>query len=246
MTETREHRLLGVISARGGSKGIPKKNIAAVAGHPLIAWTIAAAQESGVIDRLIVSTDDPDIEKVARQYGAETPFVRPAELATDTTPSTDVVLHAVEWLEHNQGYRPTHVLLLQPTSPLRSATDIREALRLALERRADSVVSVCPAQHHPLWMQNIDGEGHLRPFLAGREIPTRRQDLPPAYGLNGAIYLARRDWFLAHKRFYGEGTYAYVMPPERSLDVDTPWELSVAEMTLGKEVFRGDHHHCRS
>ena len=232
---------LALIPARGGSKGIPHKNLAPGGGRPLIAWTVAAARAAGPVDRVVVSTDDAVIAAVGRELGAEIPFLRPAELAQDDTPGIAPPLHALRWLEKHEGYRPALLLLLQPTSPLRTAEDIRAAVELLQARDADAVVSVTPVRKHPHWMKRLGAEGRLidAPALAhGLEaVPqrggTRRQDLPPLYAPNGAVYLARRDVLLDHGGWYTERTYAYVMPEERSLDIDTPWDLHLADLVLG-------------
>jgi len=222
--------LLGVISARGGSKSIPRKNIVDLAGKPLIAWTIEAALSSGVVDRLIVSTEDAEIAETARRYEAEVPFLRPAKLARDDTPGIEPVLHAVRWLEEHEGYRPAWVMLLQPTSPFRSADDIRAAVGMMCERGADAVVSVCEVEHHPYWVKRLCEGGRLATLVSLEGAYPSRQDLPSAVALNGAIYLIRRDVLLAQQTFYTERTYGYVMPRERSLDIDTPWDLYLAQL----------------
>ena len=157
--------LLALITARGGSKGLPRKNVLPLAGQPLIAWSIQAAQAAACRPRVVVSTDDEEIANAALAHGAEVPFLRPAHLAQDDSPHIDVILHAVHWLEHQRGYRPTWVLLLQPTSPLRLAQDIDQFLALARAQEANSVVSVREAPCHPYLAQTIDGRGRLRPFL---------------------------------------------------------------------------------
>lgn len=216
--------VLALIPARGGSKGIPRKNIAPIAGRPLIAWTIAAALAARV-DAVVVSTDDADIAEIARAAGASVPFLRPAALAQDDTPGLDPVLHALDMLP---GYE--QVMLLQPTSPLRTAADIDAALALG---RADalSVVSVTEAATHPYWTYTLDGEGRMVP-LVDADKGARRQDLPVVHALNGAIYLADAAWLRAGRRFVDGGTRAYVMPPERSVDIDTPFDWLVAEALL--------------
>jgi CMP-N,N'-diacetyllegionaminic acid synthase len=224
--------VLGLVPARGGSKSILNKNIALVAGKPLIAYTIEAARAAPSVSRLVVSTDSPEIAAVARTHGAEVPFLRPSELAQDDTPGIAPVLHAVRWLEEEQSYRPDYVVLLQPTSPLRAPGDIEAAMELAREREADAVVSVCPARDHPSWMKRIDACGRLADFGASGEAYTRRQDLPPAYALNGAVYVARRGVLLELQTFYTARTHAYIMPLERSLDIDTPWDMYLAELIL--------------
>ncbi len=223
---------LAIISARGGSKGIPGKNIRPVAGKPLIAWTIAAARESAVFQRIIVSTDSQEIAEAARQNGAEIPFMRPADLARDDTSGTDPVVHAVQWLELHENFISEWVMLLQPTSPLRASQDIRRAVALAEQKNADAVVSVAPVEDHPYWMKRIDTDGCLEDFIRLEKPINRRQDLPEVYALNGAIYLVRRTVLMAQETLFPQRTYALVMPRERSLDVDTPWDLYVADLIL--------------
>jgi N-acylneuraminate cytidylyltransferase/CMP-N,N'-diacetyllegionaminic acid synthase len=224
--------ILGIIPARGGSKSVPNKNIAAVAGRPLIAYTIRAALEARCIDRLIVSTDSEEIAEVACSLGAEVPFLRPPELARDSTAGIAPILHAIRWLDRNESYRPGLVACLQPTSPLRTARDIDAAVGLALDRNAEAVVSVAPVCSHPYWMKQIDAAGRLLDAAALPRPFKQRQELPRLYALNGAIYLARRDVLLDHETWYTERTFAYIMPPERSLDIDTPWELYLASLVV--------------
>ena len=224
--------ILGIIPARGGSKAIPRKNLAVLANKPLLAWTVEVAIQSDSLDRVVISTDDPEIAEVGKKLGAEVPFLRPREFATDRATSMDVILHAIRWFDENESYRPDHVLLLQPTSPLRTVTDIRKSIKLLLAKRADSVVSVCEAHQHPLWMKGINEEGKLVDLYPQSPTPTRRQDLPPVFALNGAIYLALRTFLLSERTFISERTYAYVMPENRSLDVDNPWDLHLADLIL--------------
>ena len=223
---------LALIPARSGSKGIPRKSTAPVAGRPLIAWTIAAAQGASAVNRIVVSTDDPTIANVSRSFGAEAPFLRPAELARDDTPGTFPALHALRWLDAHEDCRPEFFMLLQPTSPLRTSADIDAAVATLHRRRADSVVSVTPVAHPPHWMKRIVDGGRLTDYLTDLGTPACRQDLPAAYALNGAIYLIRREVFLARESWYSERTCAYVMPEERSLDVDSPWHLRIADLAL--------------
>jgi N-acylneuraminate cytidylyltransferase/CMP-N,N'-diacetyllegionaminic acid synthase len=223
-------QVLGVIPARGGSKGIPKKNLAALAGRPMIAWTIEAALRSRCLTRVIVSTDDQEIADISQRLGAEVPFLRPAELARDETPGIDPVLHLITWLETEADYHPEYVMLLQPTSPLRTTEDIDGAFRLATEHHCDSVISVSEADTHPYWMKRINDRGELEDFSPVPGKYSQRQDLPPAYKLNGAIYLVRTSRMLSDKTFYGHKTLPYIMPAERSLDVDSLWDLHVANL----------------
>jgi N-acylneuraminate cytidylyltransferase/CMP-N,N'-diacetyllegionaminic acid synthase len=222
----------GIITARGGSKGIPKKNITPLAGKPLIAWTIESAVQSPYLTRLIVSTDDPEIAEVAKQWGAGAPFLRPANLAQDDSPHVPVVIHAVEWLKLHEDIDFDYVLLLQPTSPLRSTTDIDNAVRLALDKDAESVVSVCESFSHPYLAKRVTSEGRLEDFVPRHDGYLRRQDLPPAFTLNGAIYLVRSEILFDKHTLFPERTYAYLMPQERSLDIDTPWHLYLTDLIL--------------
>jgi len=223
---------IGLITARGGSKSIPRKNIKLLAGKPLIAWTIQAALQCKELNRVIVSTDDEKIAEVARQWGAEVPFIRPYELARDDSSSISVVLHAIQWMEKNESYCPDHIMLLQPTSPLRTSEDIRQVLELAEKKLAVAVVSVCEAVHHPYDCKCVLADGTLEDFISKDVVYMRRQDLPPAYSLNGAVYLCQRMSLLRDQSFFPKGTIAYVMPKERSLDVDTPWDWYMAELIV--------------
>jgi CMP-N,N'-diacetyllegionaminic acid synthase len=162
----------------------------------------------------------------------EVPFLRPKELATDEALAPDVVLHTLDWLRQNEKYQPELILWLQPTSPLRTAGDIESAAQLLFEKEADAVVSVCPADHHPRWMKELDKDGIMTSWAKEGEIPQRRQELLPAYQLNGAIYLVRRQIMLEKRTFNPPATFAYVMPQERSLDVDTPWDIYLADLIL--------------
>jgi len=225
--------------ARGGSKGLPHKNVRPLAGKPLIAWTIEAAQRATALERVIVSTEDEEVAAVSRRCGAEVPFQRPAALARDETPGIDPVLHALEWLRAHGGYAPRWVLLLQPTSPLRSAEDINAAMALALKRKAEAVVGVTPVQHHPYWLKELAADGRLTHCVSPQQATLRRQELPPRYVVNGAVYLGRRDVVTARRSFYTERTFGYVMPPERSLDIDTAWDFHLAELVLKERTRHG-------
>lgn len=225
-------RTVALIPARGGSKGIPRKNLALLAGKPLIAWTIDAARQCAGIDRVIVSTEDEEIASACRGLGAEVPFLRPAALAEDASPAIDAVLHALNWMMKEMPEPPTHLLFLQPTSPLRTADDLARVLEIARTPDADGVVSVSPVHDHPYWTKTIDRAGNLSDFLPQDLKATRRQDLPEVFAVNGAIYLARIDVIRDRQTFYTGQTKAYVMPPERALDIDTPWDLHLANLIL--------------
>jgi CMP-N,N'-diacetyllegionaminic acid synthase len=217
--------VLGIIPARGGSKGLPRKNIVDLGGKPLIAWTILAAQESAYIDRLIVSTDDQEIADAARKWNCDVPFIRPDELAGDDASSVDVVIHALQTLDTDHDY----VVLLQPTSPFRTGADIDGCLEQCEQSNAPVCVSICNVDKSPYWMVSKDEQNNLRNILETPVPVSRRQDLPEVYALNGAVYAAEVDWIRANKAFLMENTLGYVMPRERSLDIDTEFDLSLAK-----------------
>lgn len=219
---TRSNHVLALITARGGSKGLPGKNVLFAAGKPLVAWTVEAALSAECVDRVVLSSDDDEIMAAARAAGCEVPFRRPVHLASDVATSIDVVLHALDQL---QGYE--YVVLLQPTSPLRTAADIDAAFELMLERAAPSCVSVCEADQSPYWMYRMTDDKRLQRLLPEIDGITRRQDLPPIYVLNGAIYISRIDWLRVNRSLVGSETVAYLMPKERSLDIDSAEDFDV-------------------
>lgn len=219
---------LAIIPARGGSKGIPGKNLAVLGGRPLLAWSIQAALSSKCLDRVVVSTDDPAIAEVALALGAEVPFLRPEDLSRDETPTFPVIRHLHEALRKS-GWSADVVAVLQPTSPFRTAHDIRECLRLQQELAADVIVSMTPSEAHPAWCFSLSEAGSLVPFLA-EKMANRRQALSPIFRPNGALYVLTREYLEHNTTFYNEKTRAYIMPPERSLDIDTPWDLTLARL----------------
>lgn len=231
------HRsIVAIIPARGGSKGIKDKNLVLVAGKPLIAHTIEVAKATPEIERVIVTTDSPRIAEVARDYGAEVPFLRPSELATDDAPGRAVWKHAIDWLEHEENYRPTLTMCLQPTSPLREATDLSSAISLHRERSADWVISVSKTKAPSIWLTNVEPDGRV-PGYADAEVKlTQRQAITDMYLPNGAIFLADREVLMTSSRLYTERTFAYVMPPERSIDIDSPWELELVSLLMRERV----------
>jgi CMP-N,N'-diacetyllegionaminic acid synthase len=221
-----DQSILAIIPARGGSKGLPRKNIRLLNGKPLLAWTIEAALKSGVIDRCIVSTDDEEIAKIAKDWGADVPFLRPKHLATDESSGLDPVFHAIEMLP---GYR--HVVLLQPTSPLRDEYDIRNAISIYLKNSYRSYVSVTQVARHPYHCFKVTESSSIVPLFPDQDIK-RRQDLPSFYSLNGAIYIADIAWFLQNKTFIAADTHGFVMPVEKSLDIDTLRDFHMAEFWM--------------
>jgi CMP-N-acetylneuraminic acid synthetase len=225
-------RILGLIPARGGSKRLPRKNILPLAGKPLIAWTIEAALGSDSLDKVIVSTDDEEIASISRKYGAEVPFLRPQALASDTATGLDVMLHVLQSLAES-GEHYDYLVNLQPTSPLRSPQDIRHALQLQREREADAVISVCQTDHPPEWSNTLPPDGSLQSFFHPGIRNTRSQDLPRSYRLNGAIYIFDCRRLLAQRSLdMDDKAYAYIMPRERSIDIDTDLDLRIAQAIL--------------
>jgi CMP-N-acetylneuraminic acid synthetase len=220
-------RVLGLVPARGGSKGIPGKNVRPLGGRPLLAWTAEAALASRRLSRVVLSTDDEGIAEAGRRCGLEIPFLRPAELARDDTPTLPVVQHALEML--GDGFDA--VCLLQPTSPFRRAGDIDACIAMLEERELDAVVSVLPvpAEHNPCWVYFEDG-GLLRLATGGEQPVPRRQELPPAFHRDGSVYVTRREVVMAGS-LYGRRLGGYVMP-EAGVNLDTPADWERAERRL--------------
>ena len=232
-------KVLAIIPARGGAKGGPRKNLRVVAGIPLIGWSIAAAKAAVGLHRVIVSTDNQEIAETARALGAEVPFMRPVDLSGDAAPTLPVLQHAIRFVEDEERVRMDAVLLLQPTSPMRSAEDIQNALQIMLDKKPDSVVSLVEAGHaHPLLLKTIR-DGRIVPYDIKFQEGVRRQDLAPEVFLtNGAIFIAQRDLAIEDSRLLGDVTLPYFMPPERSLDIDTEYDLQVADMLLSTKDMR--------
>lgn len=225
----RYKRLLGLIPARGGSKGLPGKNIRPLAGLPLIGWTLRAASQSGVFERIVVTTDSPEIAAVAKSLGSPVPWLRPAELAGDLSPSIDFVLHALERLKADEGWEPDALMLLQPTSPFRSAESIRRAAAAFGVSEAESLVSVSAVAEHPWSCYFMDGAGLLRRAAPDAPEVLRRQDLPPAYAPDGSLYIATPRLLRDRRAFMGPGTLAFLTPPEEAADIDTAEDWARAE-----------------
>lgn len=228
-------KIIALIPARGGSKGLAKKNIKQLSGKPLIAWTIEQAIKSQYIDRVVVSTESKDIANIAKKYGAVVPFLRPKRFATDKAKSTEVVLHAINWFKKNKEYFDL-LILLQPTSPLRQYYDVDKAVELLFTKKAQSVVSVCEVGHHPYWSNTLPKDGCMKNFIKKETVNKNRQTLPVFYRLNGAIYLAYCDYFLKNKSFFGAKTYAYKMPQERSIDIDIELNFQFAEYLMKRII----------
>lgn len=223
--------MLAVIPARGGSKGVPNKNIKDINGKPLIAYTIQAALKSGIFDKVIVSTDSEKIAEVASKYGAEIPFMRPAEIAGDMVSSDDVILHALKYYEA-KGEIYSQVCKLQPTSPLRNEEHLTEAYHCFKEKRADFLVSVCECEHSPLWAGTIGEDLRLDCFIPENVKRACRQELPTYYRLNGAIYMGETEKFCENKSFLGKNSVAYIMNQQDSVDIDSELDFKLAELIM--------------
>lgn len=226
-------KVLYLIPARGGSKGLPGKNIIALNGKPLIAYSIEAALNSAFKGDVMVSTDDPTIAEVAKKYGANIPFIRPQELAGDKASGMDVVFHALDHAK-KQGKEYELVMVLQPTSPLRTVEDIKNAFDLLQKSNAKAVVGVSRSEHHPLWSNTLPEDKFMGDFIRSEMKDKQRQELPEYYQINGAIYVGYTDYIREQKVFLGPQTIAYIMPIERAVDIDTEKDLVLAEYYLNK------------
>lgn len=228
--------IVGLIPARAGSKGVPGKNIAPCGGRPLLAWTCEAAKKSALLDRTILSTDSEEIARTGAAWGIQAPFLRPAELARDDTPSLDVMLHALRWLEAD-GANVSALVLLQPTSPLRTERHIDAAIDLLLGTGADTVVSVVEVAHrfHPAALMREE-HGWLSPYNGTSRSGGRRQDLPPVLARNGPAVLVTTPEVLRRGRLYGDRVRALVMDACESVDVDTAADLEYADYLLSRRA----------
>lgn len=223
--------VLAIIPARGGSKGVPRKNIKSLNGKALIGYTIEAAKSSKYIDKTIVSTEDEQIKAVALNFGAEIPFLRPKELATDMSPSIDGILYTINRLQEEYNYIPEYVCLLQCTSPLRTGKHIDEAFLKLKETNMDAIVSVCESEVNPYW-SNVFNGNKLDYFLECGKTITRRQDLPEVYRMNGAIYIVKTEVLMEMKTFEPEKLTGYIMDNMDSVDIDTKLDFKLAELVI--------------
>jgi CMP-N,N'-diacetyllegionaminic acid synthase len=223
-------RVLGLITARGGSKGLPGKNIKPLLGKPLIGWTVEQALACPSLDAVVVSTDSAEIADVARDFGAQVPFLRPAELASDTATSADVVVHALDWLEGKD--QPFDlIVLLEPTSPLRLPADVEKALKALLANpSAESIVGVAPVESgHPAFLYRLDDRGMMTPYAPDLPRVLRRQELEPLHYLEGSLYISYTAAFRARRSFYHERAMAYVVQRHQAHEVDTLGDFYVVE-----------------
>lgn len=228
----KEKSILGLIPARGRSKGLPRKNKRLLLGKPLIAWTIEQALASKYLDRVVVSTDDEEIVEISKKYGAEAPFMRPKKLATDDAKGIDVVLHTINWVEENNNKHYDLLMLLQPTSPLRTSKDIDKAVELLFSKKAQAIVSVCETEHHPYWSNTLPEDGCMKDFIRAEIKNKNRQELLVFYRSNGAIYLAYWSYLKQQRSFLDKETFAYIMPEERSIDIDNQIDFKLAEILM--------------
>jgi len=226
-------RILALITARGGSKRLPGKNIKLLGGKPLIVWSIDIAKNIPEICDILVSTDDGAIVEVARDAGALVPWLRPAGLSNDTASSVDVALHALNWYERENG-KVDGLLLLQPTSPFRTRESVLRGITIFRENQSQPVFGVSPAESHPMWCFKVNAK-EMQPFIDGGGLHLRSQDLPPAYVVNGAFYLVVPDQLRAINSFYGEGMVMVPLimdQPKESIDIDTEWDWKMAAAAL--------------
>jgi CMP-N-acetylneuraminic acid synthetase len=222
--------VLGLVVARGGSKGLPRKNVLPLGGRPLIAWTVEAARGARSLTRAIVSSEDAEILERAREAGGETPFVRPAALATDTASSLDVALHALDWLAAHESQHPDVLVLLPATAPMRRARHIDEAVTTLLgDATLEAVVAVTDPDYPPYWMLTVTA-GRLAWLFPEGGKAERRQDLPTAFRPNGAIYAIRTAALRAQRTFYPRVTAPYVMPRAESVNIDSALDFRLAEL----------------
>ncbi len=227
-------KVLAIIPARGGSKGIPKKNLKPLAGKPLIAWTIESAIQCPEVNEIIVSTDDEEISKISKKFGASVPFMRPEELARDESPTIDAVLYTIETLE-KKGNKFEIIAVLQPTSPLRTSEDITNAVQLFIKNKPLSLVSITTFLPSPFLALKMS-DGYVSPAFIEGKFRARRQDLPVLYAPNGALYISTPETLRKYRTFYTPKTLGYSMPRERSVDIDDDIDFKVAESIVREQI----------
>lgn len=228
-----KHKIIAIIPARGGSKGLPRKNIRPLLGKPLLAWTIEQAKKSRYIDRIMVSTEDEEIAEISKEYGAEVPFLRPKVLARDDSPTTDAIMHAINWFEKREEYFDI-IVLLEPTSPLRKEDDIDNAIELFIKNidKADSLVSVGEVHlENPYIMKKFE-KGYVKSFIEINEEIYQRQQLPNVYFPYGVMYLSKVDTFKKYKTFYQERTIPYYIERWQNYEVDDIYDFICAEAII--------------
>ena len=232
--------MLAIIPARGGSKGLPRKNVKSLGGIPLICHSIKTALASNSISRVIVSTDDYKIASIAKEYGAEVPFIRPNNLAKDTSMVMDAYLYMVDKIAEKTSRPVETFVALLPTVPLRLPEDIDNAVNIFNVKNADSVISVIEAPVPVQWYRKISSKGLLQNYLPEFDAVKNRQELEKTYVPNGSIYIFRTEILRATRQYYTDNTYPYVMPRERSADIDELIDFEWAEFLLGRKVSSND------
>lgn len=228
--------MLAIIPARGGSKGVPGKNIKPLCGKPLIVYTIEAAMAAKSVDRIILSTDDLQIAEIAGKYDIEIPFMRPAHLAQDDSLAIDNYIYTLDRLNAESSEQFDDFIVLQPTSPFRTEVDIDNAIKLFHEKNADSVISVCEASHPPIWAKKISPSGILKDYFDIDIGNRNRQELEKAYMPNGSIFILKLSFLKNHYIYYSDKTYAFIMSPERSIDIDSPLDFEFAEFLVSRSA----------
>lgn len=233
-----EEKVLAIIPARSGSKGIKNKNIKELNEKPLISYTIEVARESEIFEDIVVSTDSEKYAEISKEYGAIVPFLREEKLSSDIASSLDVILDVLEKME-KLGKRYETLVLLQPTSPLRTVENLKEAYNLYLKNKANAVVSVCEMEHSPLWSNILPIDNKMDGFL--KKIGNKnRQQLEKYYRINGAIYIANIEYFKRYKDFYYKNSYAYIMSRENSIDIDEEIDFKIAEFLMKEKGNKND------
>lgn len=228
--------ILCIIPARGGSKRLPRKNIKLLNGKPMIAYAIEAAKKTQLLEHIIVSTDDHEIAEVSKKYGAEVPFLRPMELASDTASTINVLVHAVNFFETENKTALKYVVLIQPTAPLLTAADIDGAIKKIIDQKTQSCVSMCEIIERPEWTYTLQ-DGIPTPYGEQHNISSRTQDLPELYRINGAVYVSSRELLMnKHKILNEESLSTIIMPRERSVDIDTLTDFIIAEALLKNQL----------
>ncbi len=233
---TNSPRILGLINARGGSKGVLGKNNKILHGKPLIAYAIESALQSKLISKVLVSTDNTAIAENAKSYGADVPFMRPPELASDTAKQIDAIIHAIKF-EEERGEHYDIICLLQPTCPLRNAEDIDGTLNRLIEAGADSTITVSPVGiHHPMTLYSKDEENSLIPYIDADKAGVQRQNFKELFFRNGSVYAMKRDIIINDHSLYGKSTCGYLIPEERALNIDTPFDWDICEAYMARHI----------
>lgn len=230
-----KERILAFIPARGGSKGVKNKNIRIINDKPLIGYTIDAAKRASIFEDIIVSTDSQEISDVAEEYGAYIPFLRPKELATDNSATIDVIKHLIQTMKEVYNKEYDIIIVLQPTSPLRTEQHIKDAYNRFKDKQATYLVSVCECEHSPLWTNTLNFEGRMDDFLREDVKNKNRQDLPVYYRLNGALYIGKVESVIKNRGFMGENCYSYIMDNNSSVDIDSELDLKIAEVLIANK-----------